>query len=968
MKIYALDSDNEDFQDLINQIAEKISIDLFDNFDEMLIEVEEDCGGILLDFDNDQRKKNKMISKLKKEFDGLNIFLLANTLNPKKISKHQNSKQGANLYFQQPIDDEMLVTMLEAFFDFEVENFSEQEVLADHMQVRELKGEAKELSDKLDQVFSGAFLNQVGVGGNVGQHSATNIDDGGLTLGVMEDIDSAEGVSGDDSSVDEMSLDDSPMDEMILDDSPMDEMSLDDSSMDEMSLDDSPIDEMSLDDSPIDEMSLDDSSMEEMSLDDSSVEEFSLDEIGDEEVVETKSETNSDDNWQDNEELSMSADDMEDDLPEKYPSEEDLTFPDFDGHEQLNASDDSQEAEPEAEEIVAKESGVEELDLGDSSEELLSLSEDGDLSESVTVEPDSLDLSLDEESTGEFDLRLSEETSASLNIDDSDNTSPSQVLDLGEDEVGLDISEADSTEPEDDLDTDLGLSLSSDDEKDSAGDMNTGVDVIKGLEDDLDLSFGGEKDEITRPIISGELDTELKAGKIVEDEDEDEDIADLEIKSSNTFEDPDALSVDDLLSSKPVENELPDELGLSELEQDIVAPVESEDIDDEMTIVGVAMVQEDQADEGAELENKLSEEDLFEGGEESIEEPTAQEVLHADQLSETNDEQENEIEEEATSIAINPDLSSVNLPDEIPEFSTTVAQKLDDIDTMLEDEVQNMNDAYEADDKTMIASHSEDATTFVNPANLQAETSSYDDSTVVQNIPDESQVEPVNSVAVNVSEELKQEHREYVKNHDEELIRLGETIKSLREDRDDLLEKVHQLESKKEAYDDDHIAIKAQLDEKRIEVAIVKKRMEKQIDDLRFQLDITLDKKEFLSKQNTELQRENEKLSKQNKLDVNKIRFRERELEEQLEMLRNDAEIQIKNRDKKILELKRKIDTLEFDIESAHMKEKKSVNSQVDLEEKMNRVIKTLRGAIGQLEDDYGAEERKSRIKKNLDI
>ena len=85
-------------------------------------------------------------------------------------------------------------------------------------------------------------------------------------------------------------------------------------------------------------------------------------------------------------------------------------------------------------------------------------------------------------------------------------------------------------------------------------------------------------------------------------------------------------------------------------------------------------------------------------------------------------------------------------------------------------------------------------------------------------------------------------------------------------------------------------------------------------------------------------------------------------------MLRRDAEVQIRNRDSKILELKRRIDSLEFDMESSTSKERKSANEQLDLEDKMNRVIKTLRGAIGQLEDDYGMQESALKLKNNLDV
>ena len=85
-------------------------------------------------------------------------------------------------------------------------------------------------------------------------------------------------------------------------------------------------------------------------------------------------------------------------------------------------------------------------------------------------------------------------------------------------------------------------------------------------------------------------------------------------------------------------------------------------------------------------------------------------------------------------------------------------------------------------------------------------------------------------------------------------------------------------------------------------------------------------------------------------------------------MLRNDADLQIRNRDQKILELKRKIDTLEFDLDSMQNQGKKMVNNKYELEEKMEKVIKTLRTAIGDLEDDNGLVRPIDNIKKNLDV
>ena len=147
----------------------------------------------------------------------------------------------------------------------------------------------------------------------------------------------------------------------------------------------------------------------------------------------------------------------------------------------------------------------------------------------------------------------------------------------------------------------------------------------------------------------------------------------------------------------------------------------------------------------------------------------------------------------------------------------------------------------------------------------------------------------------------------------------------------------------------------------------LKKRYSKEIEDIKFRLDLATDKKDVLSAKNKQYEHEFEKLRREKKVDVNRVRARERELEEKLELLKRDTEVQIRNRDHKILELKRRIDTLEFDIENAHLRERKKTNDNDLLEDRMDKVIKTLRTVIGQLEDD-STDDRHKLIKKNLDV
>lgn len=204
--------------------------------------------------------------------------------------------------------------------------------------------------------------------------------------------------------------------------------------------------------------------------------------------------------------------------------------------------------------------------------------------------------------------------------------------------------------------------------------------------------------------------------------------------------------------------------------------------------------------------------------------------------------------------------------------------------------------------------------------------------------------------------------------HDGEFIRLGETIRSLRMDREQLLKKVEGLEKNQGSRQDHLLTVQAQLDEKKIENSIMKKRYSQQIEDLNVKLELMSSKKAVLEEKNKQMESEYQKLRKEQKLDVNRVRSRERELEDKLDLMRKDAEVQVRNRDQKILELKRQIDGLEFDIENAHLKERQSLSDQALLEEKMTKVISTLRSAIGQFEDNNSLDERKKQIKKNLDV
>ncbi|MGE3608538.1 MAG: hypothetical protein AB7I27_03030 [Bacteriovoracaceae bacterium] len=216
--------------------------------------------------------------------------------------------------------------------------------------------------------------------------------------------------------------------------------------------------------------------------------------------------------------------------------------------------------------------------------------------------------------------------------------------------------------------------------------------------------------------------------------------------------------------------------------------------------------------------------------------------------------------------------------------------------------------------------------------------------------------------------DLGQDLKEISGAYSGEMERTQATIANLRADREELLKKIQDLEDKSVMHNRQVLTLRAELDEKKIELSIIRKKLNEEISELKDKLSIYDEKKLILEEKNRFLQQELDKAGQKNKIDVKKVMMRERELEQKLELLKTDAEIQIRNRDLKILELKRKIDAMEFDMESISNQEKRSVESRYELEDKLDKAIKTLRNAINVLEEESDKSHAIETLKKNIDM
>jgi hypothetical protein len=822
VSIFVLNSEDSNFSALSDSLVKYVELEEFDDEKELFNSLSEEGDAVLLNLDDQIKKKDKLIKKLKAKYDDLPIFVLCNSLEPKKMAKHQNSKFGAHLYFRTPVDEEMLLDLLSEYFEIDA-SISEKPVIpmgqleTIHNEKTNVGIEAEGASSSLDDAMSSVFV---------------------------EEYSEAESTDGSENIIEE----------------PLSDISLDHGSDD--------VEEFSMDNEDVG-LSLDDNNSDFNIESNDSSEDGALDLGGEDMSLEA--------------DLSLGEDEDE----TIFPDEDDLEFPEptktnVQISEELSLSEQSDEVTPN---IVEDDDFS--FDVDDSLD--LAVSDAGEEVESVSM--DGGEINLDQDS-GQL-------------VVDEDISSDEPAFDLGKEDENIDEVTVEAASSDDDFGLEFGL----DEEEDDLG-LGLSADSVTDLDEEMVVADKVTDNEITRPISTAQLEGLNLDEVVTVDEPGDlsfsiEDDSDVDEQESETLLD--------------VGGNLPESPDLD----DLSFGMDSDD--DTATIVGVAIDGVNESLEGEDLLN-LSEDDA---------------------LPEFSDTVERKIQEIDEMLVEEQDVEELlvkeNLPDAPKEFVYSALEE--------DDEEEEATRVFSASDvEAMPEEHEEDEEeektkvfTAENLSNLEKDYAK----------PSESQI---------------YEHKEYVKSHDDELIRLGETIKTLREDRDHWMSVVSEHEEKKETEKKDFLNIQAQLDESKIEIAIMKKRFSKQHEELKYQLDLSDDRKEALLVKNKQFEQEVETLNKKTKVDVHQVRARERELEEKLEMLKADAEIQIKNRDLKNLELKRRIDTLEFDIESSHAKEQKTNTGKNDLEDKMERVIQTLRSAINHLEDDQGNDERMRRIKKSLDV
>lgn len=174
------------------------------------------------------------------------------------------------------------------------------------------------------------------------------------------------------------------------------------------------------------------------------------------------------------------------------------------------------------------------------------------------------------------------------------------------------------------------------------------------------------------------------------------------------------------------------------------------------------------------------------------------------------------------------------------------------------------------------------------------------------------------------------------------IIDLEKEIERLRQENDELLTASEIIRNKSEEF-----TIKiSQLEKENLEIK----------SDLKNEISLLKGNLIFKESENTRLQEKNEELELRIKNDFKKIRVRERELENRLELIKIEKQAVIKSKDDLLLELQRKNDISKSELETYRNKVQELNKSIESYKNQIKITVRTLRLALSHV-DDKGENE-----------
>lgn len=176
-------------------------------------------------------------------------------------------------------------------------------------------------------------------------------------------------------------------------------------------------------------------------------------------------------------------------------------------------------------------------------------------------------------------------------------------------------------------------------------------------------------------------------------------------------------------------------------------------------------------------------------------------------------------------------------------------------------------------------------------------------------------------------------------------------------------EQVHQIEDvlRLERGKFNELAHVVQEQEKKItelgrENSVVADGVQGEIGELKFQVKAKTDKAKLMEGAVRDAQTEIERLKDRVRQDIRKIRVREKELENRLEIMKKDSEALIGTRENKIMELKRKLDLLEFNMDLLQDQYNREKENSAKMRERLMKASQVVR-VVGGLLDSKGTAQ-----------
>ena len=158
----------------------------------------------------------------------------------------------------------------------------------------------------------------------------------------------------------------------------------------------------------------------------------------------------------------------------------------------------------------------------------------------------------------------------------------------------------------------------------------------------------------------------------------------------------------------------------------------------------------------------------------------------------------------------------------------------------------------------------------------------------------------------------------------------------------------------------DHLAdlelLKRQNAEYEREKKLALQGLRSEMDEIKQQSKVSSERARSLETELKEAREELDRIKARVRHDIAKIRVREKELENRLEILKKDSHVLLQARENRIVELKRKLDLADFNLDLAQDQCTKEKQVSAQLHDKLNRALQAVRLAGGLLHSDEKSE------------